>query len=77
MLDKVPQLLQEVEEFAPKSEKELEEFRLSFLGKKGVLNDLFAAFKDISIENKKESIFNRTGLKSSFSSSLFISFHST
>ena len=31
----------------------------------------------LSIENKKESIFNRTGLKSSFSSSLFISFHST
>ena len=54
MLDKVTRLLQEAEGFTPKSEKELEEFRLSFLGKKGVLNELFVAFKDISIENKKE-----------------------
>jgi len=54
MLDKVTQLLQKVEGFAPKSEKELEEFRLSFLGKKGVLNELFTVFKDVSSENKKE-----------------------
>ena len=54
MLDKVTQLLQKAEGFTPKSKKELEEFRLSFLGKKGVLNELFAAFKDVSIENKKE-----------------------
>jgi len=54
MLDKVTQLLQKAEGFAPKSEKELEEFRLSFLGKKGVLNELFTIFKDVSSENKKE-----------------------
>ena len=54
MLEKVPQLLQEVKSFTPKSEKELEEFRLSFLGKKGSLNELFAAFKDVPNENKKE-----------------------
>jgi len=54
MLDKVTQLLQKAEGFTPKSKKELEEFRLSFLGKKGFLNELFAAFKDVSIENKKE-----------------------
>ena len=54
MLDKVTQLLQKVEGFAPKSEKELEEFRLSFLGKKGILNELFAVFKDVASENKKE-----------------------
>ena len=54
MLKKVSQLLQEVESFTPKSEKELKEFRLSFLGKKGSLNELFAAFKDVPSENKKE-----------------------
>ena len=54
MLEKVPLLLQEVEGFVPKSEKELEEFRLSFLGKKGILNELFAAFKGVPNEHKKE-----------------------
>ena len=54
MLEKVTQLLQEVEGFTPKSEKEVAEFRLSFLGKKGKLNELFAAFKDVPNENKKE-----------------------
>jgi phenylalanyl-tRNA synthetase alpha chain len=54
MLDKVTDLLKTVEKFTPKSEKELEEFRLSFLGKKGSLNELFAAFKDVPNENKKE-----------------------
>ena len=53
MLEKVRELLQEVEAFVPKSEKELEAFRLSFLGKKGKMNELFAAFKDVSNENKK------------------------
>jgi phenylalanyl-tRNA synthetase alpha chain len=54
MLEKVRELLQEVEAFVPKSEKELEAFRLSFLGKKGNMNDLFAAFKDVPNESKKE-----------------------
>jgi len=53
MLEKVKDLLQEVETFVPKSEKEVEEFRLDFLGKKGCLNELFAAFKDVPIESKK------------------------
>ena len=54
MLEQVMGLLQEVEAFVPKSEKELEAFRLSFLGKKGKMNELFAAFKDVSNENKKD-----------------------
>ena len=54
MLKKVMGLLKEVEIFIPKSAQELESFRLSFLGKKGVLNDLFTAFKDIPKESKKE-----------------------
>ena len=54
MLEKVRGLLQEVENFVPKSEKEVEKFRLSFLGKKGEMNTLFAVFKEVPNENKKE-----------------------
>jgi len=54
MLDTVKQLLQEVEDFSPKTENEVEEFRLTFLGKKGKMNELFVAFKDVPGEKKKE-----------------------
>ena len=54
MLEKVRRLLQEVEKFVPKSEKETEEFRLKFLGKNGELNALFVIFKEVPNENKKE-----------------------
>ena len=54
MLDEVKNLLKKVENFAPKSEKEVEDFRLFFLGKKGKIVGLFSAFKSISNENKKE-----------------------
>jgi phenylalanyl-tRNA synthetase alpha chain len=54
MLETVEVLLKEVEGFFPKSEKEVEAFRLKFLGKKGQMNKLFDVFKDIPKENKKE-----------------------
>ena len=54
MLEAVKELLLEVEKFVPKSAIELEDFRLSFLGKKGKMNELFSAFKDVPNENKKE-----------------------
>jgi len=54
MVERVSKLLQEVDSFNPKSEKELEEFRISFLSKKGSLNALFADFKDVPNNQKKE-----------------------
>jgi phenylalanyl-tRNA synthetase alpha chain len=54
MFKKIKTLLQEVASFAPKSEKEVEDFRLKFLGKKGKMNELFVAFKSIPNESKKE-----------------------
>ena len=54
MLEAVKKLLIEVERFVPKSAAELEEFRLSFLGKKGKMNKLFTAFKEVPNEKKKE-----------------------
>ena len=54
MLERVQELLREVEGFAPKNNEELEIFRIKFLGKKGVMNDLFAAFKTVPNEQKKD-----------------------
>ncbi len=54
MLETVKYLLQEVDGFIPKSERDLENFRVKFLGKNGKLNELFAAFKSIPNHSKKE-----------------------
>jgi phenylalanyl-tRNA synthetase alpha chain len=54
MLETVKDLLKEVDGFIPKSEREVEGFRLKFLGKKGKMNELFAAFKSVPNESKKE-----------------------
>ena len=45
MLTRVQELLDEVKDFSASTKEELETFRIRFLGKKGVMNDLFAAFK--------------------------------
>ena len=55
MLDRVNSLVKEVEGFVPESKKELEEFRVRFLGKKGELVALFSAFKMVP-ESKKKAI---------------------
>ena len=54
MLEKVQELLREVQGFSPKNTEELEVFRIKFLGKKGVMNNLFAAFKTVPNEQKKD-----------------------
>lgn len=54
MLDKIKQYLQEVDSYSTREAKSLEEFRIKFLGKKGVLNDLFEQFKTQSAESKRE-----------------------
>ena len=54
MLETVKYLLQEVDGFIPKSERDIEKFRVKFLGKNGKINELFAAFKSIPNNSKKE-----------------------
>ncbi len=54
MLDKVKELLSEVEQFSAKSKQELEDFRIRLLGKKGEITELFTQFKNIPKEQKKE-----------------------
>ena len=54
MLKKTHELVLKVKNFTPKSEEELNKFRIKYLGKKGLLNDLFSSFKEIPNEQKKE-----------------------
>lgn len=54
MLDNIDQQLQEIENFQSTSKEEIEQFRIKFNGKKGILNDLFAHFKEVPNEQKKE-----------------------
>ena len=54
MIDKIKEYIAEVEEFTTKSKDELEDFRIKYLGKKGLLNDFFAEFKNVANDQKKE-----------------------
>ena len=54
MIDRVKQYLKEVQSFSSSDLKEIESFRINYAGKKGILNDLFLAFREIPINEKKE-----------------------
>ncbi|MDO3693853.1 phenylalanine--tRNA ligase subunit alpha [Wenyingzhuangia sp. chi5] len=54
MLDKVKELIGEVNDFKATTKEELEAFRIKYMGKKGILNDLFAEFKNVANDQKKE-----------------------
>ena len=54
MNNKINDLLSRVEEFAPKSAAEVEEFRIKILGKKGEMNALLEEFKSVAPELKRE-----------------------
>lgn len=53
MTEKVQDLIQEAAKFETSSRESLEAFRIRFLGKKGILNELFAAFRDVPADQKK------------------------
>ncbi|MDG4945123.1 phenylalanine--tRNA ligase subunit alpha [Weeksellaceae bacterium KMM 9713] len=54
MIEDIRQYLKEIEEFNATDPKLIEDFRIKFLSKKGILNDLFAKFKDVPNEQKRE-----------------------
>ena len=54
MLEKVNKLVEKVNRFTPNSEEELNNFRIEYLGKKGLLNGLFSAFKEVPSDQKKD-----------------------
>ena len=54
MIEKIQKLIEEADAFSTQSLDELETFRIKFLGKKGLLTDLFASFKEVPNEQKKD-----------------------
>ncbi|KIO52396.1 phenylalanine--tRNA ligase subunit alpha [Flavobacterium hibernum] len=54
MIDKIKDYIGEAQAFSTENAAELEAFRIKFLGKKGVLNDFFAEFKNVPNDQKKE-----------------------
>lgn len=53
MLDKINSFFVEVTSFSPKNHQDLEDFRIRFVGKKGVINALFLDFKTLTSSEKK------------------------
>ena len=54
MLNKIDELLNEVNQFHSVAKDEIEQFRIKYNGKKGILNDLFEQFKSVPNDQKKE-----------------------
>ena len=54
MFEKINQHIAEAEAATPNGKDELEAYRLQYLGKKGVLTDLFAMMKEVPAEQRKE-----------------------
>lgn len=54
MIDTIKEHLAEVEQFSSTSMDEIEAFRIKYLGKKGLLNQFFAEFKNVPNDQKKE-----------------------
>ncbi len=55
MINKIQELIKEVEEFSSKKVEEIDQFRIKYLSKKtGIVTDLFKEFKNVPKEEKKE-----------------------
>jgi len=53
MLQNIDKILEEARQFKADTKEEIEQFRIKFLGKKGILSDLFANFKEVPADQKK------------------------
>ena len=54
MKDKIESIKKDIEQYSGSSAEAVEDFRVKFISKKSVINDLFEDFKKLSIEDKKE-----------------------
>ncbi len=54
MIEKIKKHIAEVQAFSSTKKEEIENFRIKYLGKKGLLNDFFAEFKNVANDQKKE-----------------------
>lgn len=54
MIDQIKEHIAQVNAFQANSADEVEAFRIKYLGRKGLLNEFFAGFKQVAPEQKKE-----------------------
>ena len=54
MFEDIDKINQEVEKFQSNSPEEIEQFRITYLGKKGKVTLLFSVFKEVPVDQKKE-----------------------
>lgn len=54
MQEKIKNILKEIEKFTAGSKDEIEQFRIKYLSKKGIVTGLFNDFKNISAEERKD-----------------------
>ncbi|GAA3759795.1 phenylalanine--tRNA ligase subunit alpha [Flavobacterium ginsengiterrae] len=54
MIDKIKQHIEEAKAFNDKNKESLEQFRIKYLGSKGLLKELFNEFKNIPNDQKKD-----------------------
>ncbi|MBL4715072.1 phenylalanine--tRNA ligase subunit alpha [Sphingobacteriaceae bacterium AH-315-L07] len=54
MVDEIKKFLEEIEDFDPKDKNEVEDFRIRYMGKKGIMAELFAGLKNVETDNRKE-----------------------
>ena len=55
MKQRIRQSIENLKQLSANTLEEIEQLRIQYLGKKGVLNDLFAQFKQIPNEEKREN----------------------
>ena len=67
MLELIAQYQAEINQFQSVKPEEIEQFRIKFLGTKGLLKALFDDFKNVPAEQKKEVGQRLNELKTQFS----------
>jgi phenylalanyl-tRNA synthetase alpha chain len=55
MLQTIDKIYEEARQFRAENRDDIEQFRIRYLGKKGVLADLFRSFRELPSEQKKET----------------------
>ena len=53
MIDRIKEYLEQVNAFESNDVQAIEDFRVSYAGKKGILNSLFASFREVPADEKK------------------------
>ena len=54
MIEKLKDFIDEVQQFTADTKEKAEELRLKFLSRKGILNEIFAEFKNVAPTEKRE-----------------------